>query len=56
VVSLIRTIAASRNGVILVTHDLSTVRILADRLVVLSLGCVVYDALRKVLALINSGA
>ena len=30
-------------GVILVTHDLSTVRALADRIVVLSLGRVVYD-------------
>jgi ABC-type sugar transport system ATPase subunit len=29
--------------VILVTHDLSTVRALADRIVVLSLGRVVYD-------------
>jgi ABC-type sugar transport system ATPase subunit len=43
VVNLIRTIAASGTGVILVTHDLSTVRILADRIVVLSLGRVVYD-------------
>jgi ribose/xylose/arabinose/galactoside ABC-type transport system permease subunit len=30
-------------GVILVTHDLATVRALADRIVVLSLGRVVYD-------------
>jgi ribose/xylose/arabinose/galactoside ABC-type transport system permease subunit/ABC-type branched-subunit amino acid transport system ATPase component len=43
VVNLIRSIAASGTGVILVTHDLSTVRILADRIVVLSLGRVVYD-------------
>ena len=43
VVDLIRSIAASGTGVILVTHDLSTVRALADRIVVLSLGRVVYD-------------
>ncbi|MDB5540338.1 MAG: hypothetical protein JWQ89_2065, partial [Devosia sp.] len=43
VVSLIRSIAASGTGVILVTHDLSTVRALANRIVVLSLGHVVYD-------------
>jgi ABC-type branched-subunit amino acid transport system ATPase component len=43
VVDLIRSIAASGTGVILVTHDLSTVRILADRIVVLSLGRVIYD-------------
>jgi ribose/xylose/arabinose/galactoside ABC-type transport system permease subunit/ABC-type branched-subunit amino acid transport system ATPase component len=43
VVSLIRTIAARGTGVILVTHDLATVRALADRIVVLSLGRVVYD-------------
>jgi ribose/xylose/arabinose/galactoside ABC-type transport system permease subunit/ABC-type branched-subunit amino acid transport system ATPase component len=43
VVGLIRSIAASGTGVILVTHDLSTVRALADRIVVLSLGRVVYD-------------
>lgn len=43
VVDLIRSIAARGTGVILVTHDLSTVRALADRIVVLSLGRVVYD-------------
>jgi ribose/xylose/arabinose/galactoside ABC-type transport system permease subunit/ABC-type branched-subunit amino acid transport system ATPase component len=43
VTRLIRSIAASGTGVILVTHDLSTVRALADRIVVLSLGRVVYD-------------
>ena len=43
VISLIRSIAASGTGVILVTHDLSTVRALADRIVVLSLGRVAYD-------------
>ncbi|ESX97437.1 ABC transporter ATP-binding protein [Mesorhizobium sp. LNJC405B00] len=43
VVKLIRSIAASGTGVILVTHDLSTVRALADRIVVLSLGRVAYD-------------
>ncbi|MER8366452.1 hypothetical protein [Mesorhizobium sp. M1348] len=42
-VKLIRSIAASGTGVILVTHDLSTVRALADRIVVLSLGRVAYD-------------
>ncbi|MER8474737.1 hypothetical protein [Mesorhizobium sp. M1163] len=41
---LIRSIAASGTGVILVTHDLSTVRALADRIVVLSLGRVAYNA------------
>ncbi|ESX45068.1 hypothetical protein X762_26890 [Mesorhizobium sp. LSHC426A00] len=43
VVKLIRSIALSGTGVILVTHDLSTVRALADRIVVLSLGRVAYD-------------
>lgn len=43
VIALVRSIAASGTGVILVTHDLSTVRQLADRIVVLSLGRVVYD-------------
>ncbi len=43
VVKLIRSIAAGGTGVILVTHDLSTVRALADRIVVLSLGRVAYD-------------
>lgn len=43
VMKLVRSIAASGTGVILVTHDLSTVRALADRIVVLSLGRVVYD-------------
>lgn len=47
VVSLIRSIAANGTGVILVTHDLSTVRALADRIVVLSLGRVVYDGTAK---------
>lgn len=43
VISLIRSIAASGTGVILVTHDLATVRRIADRIVVLNLGRVVYD-------------
>ena len=43
VVGLIRSIAARGTGVILVTHDLSTVRALADRIVVLSRGRVTYD-------------
>ena len=43
VTRLIRSIAASGTGVILVTHDLATVRALADKIVVLSLGRVVYD-------------
>jgi len=47
VVRLIRSIAASGTGVILVTHDLSTVRALADRIVVLSLGKVAYDGSAK---------
>ena len=55
VVNLIRSIAASGTGVILVTHDLSTVRTLADRIVVLSLGRVVYDGSAKKLTPINSG-
>jgi ABC-type branched-subunit amino acid transport system ATPase component len=50
VVHLIRSIAASGTGVILVTHDLSTVRALADRIVVLSLGRVVYGGSAKHLA------
>jgi len=43
VVNLVRSIARSGTGVILVTHDMATVRALADRIVVLRLGCVVYD-------------
>jgi ribose/xylose/arabinose/galactoside ABC-type transport system permease subunit/ABC-type branched-subunit amino acid transport system ATPase component len=43
VISVIRSIAAAGTGVVLVTHDLTTVRQLADRIVVLSLGRVVYD-------------
>ena len=43
VLDLIRSIAASGTGVILVTHDLSAVRAVADRIVVLSLGRVAYD-------------
>ena len=43
VIRLIRSIAASGTGVILVTHDLATVKTIADRIVVLNLGRVVYD-------------
>lgn len=43
VVSVIRSLASTGTGVVLVTHDLATVRQLADRIVVLSLGAVVYD-------------
>ena len=43
VIRLIRSIAASGTGVILVTHDLATVKTIADRIVVLSLGRVIYD-------------
>lgn len=43
VIKLIRSVAARGTGVVLVTHDLSTVREVADRIVVLSLGRVVYD-------------
>jgi ABC-type sugar transport system ATPase subunit len=43
VIQLIRSIAASGTGVILVTHDLATVRAIADRIVVLNLGRVAYD-------------
>jgi ABC-type sugar transport system ATPase subunit len=43
VISVTRSIAAAGTGVVLVTHDLTTVRQLADRIVVLSLGRVVYD-------------
>ena len=43
VLDLIRSIAARGTGVILVTHDLSAVRAVADRIVVLSLGRVAYD-------------
>jgi ribose/xylose/arabinose/galactoside ABC-type transport system permease subunit/ABC-type branched-subunit amino acid transport system ATPase component len=50
VVNLIRSIAASGAGVILVTHDLSTVRALANKIIVLSLGRVVYDGSAEHLA------
>ena len=47
VINLIRSIAAQGTGVILVTHDLATVRALADRIVVLSLGRVAYEGTVK---------
>lgn len=50
VMNLIRSIAAQGTGVILVTHDLATVRALADRIVVLSLGRVAYDGAVKQLS------
>lgn len=43
VIKLIRSVAARGQGVVLVTHDLSTVREVADRIVVLRLGSVAYD-------------
>ncbi|MEM8971013.1 MAG: ATP-binding cassette domain-containing protein [Pseudomonadota bacterium] len=43
VIKLIRSVAARGQGVVLVTHDLSTVREVADRIVVLRLGRVAYD-------------
>jgi ribose/xylose/arabinose/galactoside ABC-type transport system permease subunit/ABC-type branched-subunit amino acid transport system ATPase component len=43
VANLVRSIARAGTGVILVTHDMATVRALADRIVVLRLGRVVYD-------------
>jgi ABC-type sugar transport system ATPase subunit len=43
VINLIRSIASNGTAVILVTHDLSTVRALADRIIVLSLGRMVYE-------------
>jgi ribose/xylose/arabinose/galactoside ABC-type transport system permease subunit/ABC-type branched-subunit amino acid transport system ATPase component len=42
VINLIRSVAAQGTGIVLVTHDLATVRALADKIVVLSLGRVVY--------------
>jgi ribose/xylose/arabinose/galactoside ABC-type transport system permease subunit/ABC-type branched-subunit amino acid transport system ATPase component len=50
VTRLIQSIAASGTGVILITHDLATVRALADRIVVLSHGRVAYDGSAKHLA------
>lgn len=47
VMKSIRSVAKTGTGVILVTHDLATVRALADRIVVLSLGSVVYDGSAK---------
>ena len=47
VIRLIRSIAASGTGVILVTHDLATVKTIADRIVVLNLGRVIYDGAAK---------
>ncbi|MGB3024886.1 ABC transporter permease subunit [Paradevosia shaoguanensis] len=43
VIDLVRSIAEAGTGIILVTHDMATVRALADRIVVLRLGRVVYD-------------
>jgi ribose/xylose/arabinose/galactoside ABC-type transport system permease subunit/ABC-type branched-subunit amino acid transport system ATPase component len=50
VIEVIRSIAASGTGVILVTHDLSTVRAVADRIIVLSLGRVTYTGSAKELS------
>ena len=50
VLDLIRSIAARGTGVILVTHDLSAVRAVADRIVVLNLGRVAYDGSAKTLS------
>lgn len=47
VINLIRKVAAKGTGVILVTHDLSTVRELADRIVVMSRGEISYDGSAK---------
>lgn len=43
VLELVRTIAARGTGVILITHDIETVLAVANRVVVLRLGTVVYD-------------
>jgi ABC-type sugar transport system ATPase subunit len=43
VLKLIRTLAARRVGVVMITHDIETVFAIADRIVVLRLGQVVYD-------------
>jgi len=50
VVDLVRSVASQGTGIILVTHDLATVRALADKIVVLSLGRVVYDGSAEHLA------
>jgi ABC-type multidrug transport system ATPase subunit len=43
VLNLIRTLAARNVGVVMITHDIETVFAIADRIVVLRLGQVVYD-------------
>jgi ABC-type sugar transport system ATPase subunit len=47
VLNLIRTLAARNVGVVMITHDIETVFAIADRIVVLRLGQVVYDGTLK---------
>jgi ABC-type sugar transport system ATPase subunit len=47
VLNLIRTLAQRNVGVVMITHDIETVFDIADRIVVLRLGQVVYDGTLK---------
>jgi ABC-type branched-subunit amino acid transport system ATPase component len=47
VLKLIRTLAARNVGVVMITHDIETVFAIADRIVVLRLGQVVFDGALK---------
>ncbi len=47
VLRLIRHLASKGTGVILITHDVDTILEIADRVVVLNLGAVIYDGARK---------
>ena len=50
VLSLIRTLAAKNVGVVLISHDLESIFDVADRIVVLRLGTVVWDGRREVIS------
>jgi ribose/xylose/arabinose/galactoside ABC-type transport system permease subunit/ABC-type branched-subunit amino acid transport system ATPase component len=53
VLSLIRTLAARNVAVLMITHDIETVFAVADRIIVLRLGQVVFDGARSTISQAN---